>query len=107
MLLATASDPRHDEMTWRQLFDQYARRTLGGITFGTKRSMAVINGKTLSEGESAAVSVKPGTLTIKCLKIERDSVLITIDGEAAPPPPAPPVAEINPVELAIRPAPHA
>jgi len=29
VLLATASDPRHEEMTWRELFDQYARRTLG------------------------------------------------------------------------------
>jgi hypothetical protein len=50
------------------------------VALGWKRSLALINGKTLSEGESAAVSVKPGTLTIKCLKIEKESVLITVEG---------------------------
>jgi len=45
---------------------------------------AVINGKTLSEGESASVPFKSGTLAIKCLKIEKDSVLISLDGEDAP-----------------------
>ena len=60
------------------------RLKLGGITFGGQHSLAVINGKTLSEGEFASVSVKPGTLTIKCLKIEKDSVLITVEGEDTP-----------------------
>jgi hypothetical protein len=60
------------------------RLNLGGITFGGRIPLAVINGKTLSEGESAAVSVKPGTLTIKCLKIEKNSVLITVEGEDTP-----------------------
>ena len=57
---------------------------LEGITFGGRTSLAVINGKSLAEGESASVSAKPETLTIKCLKIERDSVLITVDGEDTP-----------------------
>lgn len=57
---------------------------LGGITFSDKQSLAVINGKTLSEGESASLPLKSGTLVIKCLKIERDSVLINLDGEDAP-----------------------
>lgn len=61
-----------------------ARLKLGGITFGGKTSLAVVNGKTLGEGESATVSVKPGTLTIKCLKIEKDSVQIAVEGEGAP-----------------------
>ncbi|MEI8042557.1 MAG: tetratricopeptide repeat protein [Verrucomicrobiota bacterium] len=61
-----------------------SRLKLSGITFGAKTPLAVVNGKTLSEGESAAISVKPGTLTIKCLKIEKDSVLITVEGEDAP-----------------------
>jgi hypothetical protein len=47
-------------------------------------ALAVINGKTLSGGESATVSVKPGKLTIKCLKIEKNSVLITVEGEDTP-----------------------
>ena len=61
-----------------------ARLKLGGITFGGRIPLAVINGKTLSEGESATVSVTPGTLTIKCLKIEKESVLISVEGEDAP-----------------------
>ena len=44
-------------------------------------ALVVINGKTLSEGESASVSVKPGTLAIKRLKIEKNCVLITVEGE--------------------------
>jgi hypothetical protein len=60
------------------------RLKLGGITFGGRTLLAVINGKTLSEGESATVSVKPGTLTLKCLKIEKDSVLIAVEGEDTP-----------------------
>jgi len=60
------------------------RLKLGGITFGGKRSLALINGKTLAEGESASLSVKPGTLTIKCLKIEKESVLISVEGEDSP-----------------------
>jgi hypothetical protein len=60
------------------------RLKLGGITFGGTTPLAVVNGKTLSEGESATVSVKPGTLRINCLKIEKESVLITVEGEDAP-----------------------
>ncbi len=47
-------------------------------------ALAVVNGKTLSEGESASASVKPGTLTIKCLKIEKNSVFVTVEGEDTP-----------------------
>jgi hypothetical protein len=60
------------------------RLKLSGITFGIRTPLAVVNGKTLAEGESATVSVKPGTLTIKCLKIQKDSVLITVEGEDQP-----------------------
>jgi hypothetical protein len=49
-------------------------------------ALAVINGRSLGEGESAKISLKPGTLTpnIKCLKIERDSVAISVEGEDQP-----------------------
>jgi hypothetical protein len=60
------------------------RLKLGGITFGGSTPLAMVNGKTLSEGESATVSVKPGTLAIKCLKIDKDSVLISVEGEDTP-----------------------
>jgi hypothetical protein len=68
----------------RALPEGNARLKVNGITSGTKSPLAVINGKTLSEGESATVDVKPGTLKIKCLKIENDSVLISVDGEDQP-----------------------
>jgi hypothetical protein len=68
----------------RAIPESDTRLKLGGITFGGRTPLAVINGKTVSEGESASVSVKPGTLTIKCLKIEKNSVLITVEGEDTP-----------------------
>lgn len=43
------------------------------------------SGKTLSEGESATLRLKSGTIVIKCLKIEPDSVLVGVEGEGTPP----------------------
>jgi hypothetical protein len=60
------------------------RLKLGGISFGSGTSLAMINGKTLAEGESATVTFKTGTLNIKCLKIQKDSVLIAVEGEDNP-----------------------
>jgi hypothetical protein len=60
------------------------RLKLSGITFGGRVSLAVINGKTLAEGDSASIAMKPATLNIKCLKIEKDSVLVSIEGEDQP-----------------------
>jgi hypothetical protein len=60
------------------------RLKLDGITSGAKQVVAVINGKALSEGQTAAASIKSGTLTIKCLKIEKDSALISVEGEDTP-----------------------
>jgi hypothetical protein len=57
---------------------------LNGIVFGMTNSQAVINGQTLEEGESATFSLKPGPLNVKCLKIQKDSVLISIAGEDQP-----------------------
>jgi type II secretory pathway component PulC len=68
----------------RAIPDGDLRLKLGGITFADKRSLAVINGKTLSECESASLPLKSGTLVIKCQKIEKDSILIRVDGEDAP-----------------------
>jgi TPR repeat protein len=59
------------------------RLALSGITLGRK-PLAVINGKSLSEGESASISLPPASLKIKCLKIQKDSVVVEIDGESAP-----------------------
>jgi len=59
------------------------RLKLSGITLG-KTPLAMINGKTLSEGESANITLKTGTLRMKLLKIEKDYVQIAIEGENAP-----------------------
>jgi len=60
------------------------RLKLAGITAGTKSNLAVINGKTLAEGESVTIQLKPESVTIKCLKIEKDSVLIAVESEDQP-----------------------
>jgi hypothetical protein len=60
------------------------RLKLSGITFGGKVSLAVINGRTLSEGESARVSVGPANVGIKCLRIEKDAVSVSVEGEDTP-----------------------
>ncbi len=67
----------------RAIADGDPRLKLNGITFGTQH-FALINGKTLAEGESATIPVKPLALTLKCLRIEKDSVLISVEGEDQP-----------------------
>jgi hypothetical protein len=57
---------------------------LNGITFGAKTPLAVINGKTFAEGESGKIPIKPVPVTLKCLKIEKDLVTVSVDGENAP-----------------------
>jgi hypothetical protein len=57
------------------------RLKLNGVTVGGKSSFCIINGKTLSEGESAKIPLKPRSLLIRCIKIEKESVLISIEGE--------------------------
>jgi hypothetical protein len=57
---------------------------LNGIIMG-KTPLAIISGKTLAEGESVNVTIKgQGRVAIKCLKIENDSVTISVEGESAP-----------------------
>jgi hypothetical protein len=59
------------------------RLKLSGIALG-KTPLAVINGKSLSEGESIKLTLKSDSLVIKCLKIQSDSVLIAVEGEDTP-----------------------
>lgn len=56
---------------------------LGGVTLGAS-PLAIISGRTLAEGESAKITLKSGTVSLKCLKIESTSVLIQVEGEEAP-----------------------
>ncbi len=64
--------------------EEASRFQLGGITLGGSRAVAVINGRTFWEGRSAKVQVKGGTLRVECLKIEKDSVLVSVEGEKEP-----------------------
>jgi len=57
------------------------RLKLGGIMFGGKVPLASINGRTLAEGETADLSLGKIHLKIKCIQIQKDSVLILIEGE--------------------------
>ena len=68
----------------RTIPDGDSRLKLNGITFGGAVPLAVINGKTLGEGDIAKIPVKPITLKIRCLKIEKESVLIEVEGEDQP-----------------------
>jgi hypothetical protein len=59
------------------------RLKVNTISFGGKVPLAMINGKTLAEGESANVFIPPVRLRIKCLKIEKEAVRIAVEGEDA------------------------
>jgi hypothetical protein len=81
---------------------------LSMIIFGVSNSIAVINGKTLAQGESAQIPVKGGTLTIKCLQIKKDSVQISVDGDIprfskAPAKPAPAAPVWRPPPIVTKP----
>lgn len=60
------------------------RLKLTGIATGLKTPFAVINGHTLSAGESATIDLKVITLRLKCLKIEESSVVVSLEGEDQP-----------------------
>jgi hypothetical protein len=50
-----------------------------------KPRLTVINGKTFEEGESGKILMNPkGTVTIRCVKIEQDYVLVSVEGEDSP-----------------------
>ncbi len=69
------------EISPRKFLEGDPRLKLEGIMFGGKVPLASINGRTLAEGESADISLKKDHLKIKCIQINKDSVLILVDGE--------------------------
>jgi hypothetical protein len=56
---------------------------LSGIVTG-KTPVAVINGKSLAVGQTTTIVIKPETYTIKCLRIYKDCVSVSVDGESQP-----------------------
>jgi len=67
----------------RMLAEGDSRLKLGGVTNG-KTPFAIINGKTLAEGETVNIVLKEQSLTVKCIQIKQDAVLISIEGENEP-----------------------
>jgi hypothetical protein len=61
-----------------------SRLKLNGISFGTKTPLAVLNGRTLAQGESATIHFKAKTVTIKCVAIDKDFVSVLVEGEDEP-----------------------
>ncbi|HEY3854354.1 MAG TPA: hypothetical protein VGO67_08190 [Verrucomicrobiae bacterium] len=57
---------------------------LRGVTIVGKSSIAIINSKSMSEGESAVFQLKTGAIKLSCLKIYPGAVSILIDGENEP-----------------------
>lgn len=61
-----------------------SRLKLSGVAIGGRFPLAIINRRTIAEGESASIPVEGGTVSVKCLKISEDSVLVAIDQESEP-----------------------
>ncbi len=60
------------------------RLKLNGITISSRKSLAIINGQTVSEGETFTINLKPDKFSVKCLKIDTNSVLIMLEEESQP-----------------------
>jgi hypothetical protein len=83
-LSAQFKDNRWQFPVTRVIPKDNSRLKLNGIITNGKESLAIINGKAVSEEETIHLDLKPGALNLKCLKIENDSVLISIEGEGQP-----------------------
>jgi hypothetical protein len=59
---------------------EYPGLKLSAIAPGA-RSVATISGKVVAEGEKIIVPLKPKPISIQCLKIEKNSVLILVEDE--------------------------
>jgi len=73
---------------WPVLMIQAALRPasvlkLSGIAMG-QTPTAVINGRPLSVGDTATIPSKPQNVVVKCLRIDNDAVLVSVEGEATP-----------------------
>lgn len=55
--------------------------SLKGITGSRSNPLALINNKTCAVGDVVQVKVPDGEVTLKCVEIRPDSVVITVEGE--------------------------
>lgn len=56
---------------------------LKGIAYGNT-PLAIINGRSLAEGQTITLPLKQKPVTLKCVKIETNSVVVTLDDEETP-----------------------
>jgi type II secretory pathway component PulC len=68
----------------RQVPESIPALKLNGITIGGKVPLAMINGKSLTVGDTATIALGPARVQVKLLKIEKDSVVVSVGGEEEP-----------------------
>ena len=68
-------------MPCKKAIEGDARLTLSGLSVGARGALAVINHRTLAEGETAELPITNGRLTVTCCEIRDQSVLVDIAGE--------------------------
>lgn len=57
---------------------------LKGISGSASRRLALINNQTFADGETSSVHVGAASKKVKCIEIREKSVVISVEGEAAP-----------------------
>ncbi|HEX5220391.1 MAG TPA: hypothetical protein VFZ59_12545 [Verrucomicrobiae bacterium] len=58
-----------------------SRLTLSGISLAGDKSLAVINRRSVAQGETATIALAKGELTLTCLEISAQSIVVDIAGE--------------------------
>jgi hypothetical protein len=54
--------------------------TLNGVSGTANRRLAIINGRTLAEGEETEINTSSGRIRVRCIEITTSSAVIEVDG---------------------------
>jgi hypothetical protein len=54
---------------------------LNGLSGTPQHRLAMINGRTMEEGEEAEISSSSGRIQVHCIEIKTDSVIVEVNGE--------------------------
>ncbi len=54
---------------------------LNGLSGPIEKRLAIINGRTVAEGEEAEISTSTGRQQVRCISIKDDSVVVEVGGE--------------------------
>jgi hypothetical protein len=55
---------------------------LQGLSGSTSQRLAIINGRTMAEGEDSEVSTERGKVKVRCLEIRSNAVIVAVGAEA-------------------------